>query len=168
MYDLIRDSTLGQIVRYLSRNKYLLYPDEIPGFEHPAYKPGYNAQQQESKENEEGIIPTADTAGSSQTNVAATSRSSIADEPNRTSTASSADITAVEGDVERDALPQNPVERLVTQQSQHAVEKTQSLVIQPTKTADGVILVDWYTTDDPENPANWSLRKKAFIAVQIW
>jgi DHA1 family multidrug resistance protein-like MFS transporter len=30
-----------------------------------------------------------------------------------------------------------------------AAEKTKSIAIAPTKTTDGVILVDWYTTDDP-------------------
>ena len=30
-----------------------------------------------------------------------------------------------------------------------AAEKTKSIAIAPTKTRDGVILVDWYTTDDP-------------------
>jgi DHA1 family multidrug resistance protein-like MFS transporter len=28
-------------------------------------------------------------------------------------------------------------------------------------------LVDWYTTDDPQNPMNWSTRKKVFITGQI-
>jgi MFS transporter, DHA1 family, multidrug resistance protein len=30
-----------------------------------------------------------------------------------------------------------------------AAERTKSVVIAPTKTIEGVILVDWYTTDDP-------------------
>ena len=30
-----------------------------------------------------------------------------------------------------------------------AAEKTKSIFIAPTKTTDGVVLVDWYTTDDP-------------------
>jgi DHA1 family multidrug resistance protein-like MFS transporter len=28
-------------------------------------------------------------------------------------------------------------------------------------------LVDWYTTDDPENPQNWSFGKKAVVLLQI-
>lgn len=42
-----------------------------------------------------------------------------------------------------------------------AAEKTKSIAIAPTKTTDGVILVDWYTTDDPANPQNWPTSKKA-------
>lgn len=30
-----------------------------------------------------------------------------------------------------------------------AAEKTKSIALAPTKTSDGTILVDWYTTDDP-------------------
>lgn len=47
-----------------------------------------------------------------------------------------------------DALEPNPIERLVTQQSLHTVEKSETLFIEPTKTAEGVILVDWYTTGE--------------------
>lgn len=46
-------------------------------------------------------------------------------------------------------------------------EKTKSLVIMPTKTSDGNILVDWYTTDDKENPQNWSSGKKWVAMMQI-
>ena len=37
----------------------------------------------------------------------------------------------------------------------------------PERTSDGTILVDWYTTDDPENPQNWSQGKKAAASLQI-
>jgi DHA1 family multidrug resistance protein-like MFS transporter len=43
-----------------------------------------------------------------------------------------------------------------------------SAPIIPAVLDDGTILVDWYTTDDPENPQNWSLRKKGFVTFQIW
>lgn len=29
------------------------------------------------------------------------------------------------------------------------------------------VLVDWYGEDDPENPRNWSLRKRIFVTAQI-
>lgn len=44
-----------------------------------------------------------------------------------------------------------------------AADKTKSIVLAPTKTSDGTILVEWYTTDDPENPQNWSLKKKWLV-----
>jgi len=48
-----------------------------------------------------------------------------------------------------------------------AAEKTKSVVMAPTKTADGVILVDWYTTDDPANPQNWAPSKKSWVLLQL-
>jgi DHA1 family multidrug resistance protein-like MFS transporter len=35
------------------------------------------------------------------------------------------------------------------------LERNQSLLIIAEKTNDGLVLVDWYTTDDPANPQNW-------------
>jgi DHA1 family multidrug resistance protein-like MFS transporter len=35
------------------------------------------------------------------------------------------------------------------------------------KTTGGIILVDWYTTDDPENPQNWPSSKKAWVLSQL-
>jgi DHA1 family multidrug resistance protein-like MFS transporter len=48
-----------------------------------------------------------------------------------------------------------------------AAEKTKSVIIAPTKTTDGVILVDWYTTDDPANPQNWAPSKKGWVLLQL-
>jgi DHA1 family multidrug resistance protein-like MFS transporter len=42
---------------------------------------------------------------------------------------------------------------------------TQPIV--PERTHDGLILVDFYTTDDPENPQNWSLTRKGVATLQI-
>lgn len=48
------------------------------------------------------------------------------------------------------------------------MNKTKSLPIAPTTTADGrSILVTWYTTDDPENPQNWSQTKKSMVLLQL-
>jgi DHA1 family multidrug resistance protein-like MFS transporter len=48
-----------------------------------------------------------------------------------------------------------------------AVEKTKSKPVIPLKTSDGTVLVDWYTTDDPANPQNWSNTKRGWIAFII-
>jgi DHA1 family multidrug resistance protein-like MFS transporter len=50
-------------------------------------------------------------------------------------------------------------------QASLAKEPTQPII--PQRTSDGTILVDWYTTDDPENPQNWSQGKKAAAAFLI-
>ena len=48
-------------------------------------------------------------------------------------------------------------------EQQLSVERTQSLPIAPRTTSDGLVLVDWYTTDDPDNPQNWSSAKRRFV-----
>lgn len=46
-------------------------------------------------------------------------------------------------------------------------EKTKSIAIAPTKTSDGTIVVDWYSTDDPANPQNWAGPKKGGVLLQL-
>ena len=48
------------------------------------------------------------------------------------------------------------------------LSKKTSRPITPTVSKDGTMLVDWYSTDDPANPQNWSSWKKVFVAFQIW
>lgn len=47
------------------------------------------------------------------------------------------------------------------------IEKVKSIPITPRKTRDGHILVDWFYTDDQENPHNWSNTKRALITTVI-
>ena len=56
------------------------------------------------------------------------------------------------------------LERALTQSK---IDKTLSKPIVPVVTSDGAILVDWYGTDDPANPQNWTFSRKFFIALQI-
>ncbi|KAL9107519.1 MAG: hypothetical protein Q9227_007621 [Pyrenula ochraceoflavens] len=46
-------------------------------------------------------------------------------------------------------------------------QRQESNVIKPQKTSDGIILIDWYTTDDPENPQNFSFGKKLQVCAVI-
>ncbi|KAJ4859898.1 major facilitator superfamily domain-containing protein [Trichoderma breve] len=58
-------------------------------------------------------------------------------------------------------------EDLSRERTQIELKKTKSEPIVPQKTNDGVILVDWYTTDDPANPHNWSSFKRSYIVFVI-
>ena len=66
----------------------------------------------------------------------------------------------------REATTGYTEERLEVEQ-ELAAERTKSIPVLPQKTSDGTILVDWYTTDDPANPQNWSLRKKNLVAFIV-
>jgi len=47
------------------------------------------------------------------------------------------------------------------------MEKGPSRPIKPETLDNGTIVVDWYTTDDPDNPQNFSFAKKAVVLFQI-
>lgn len=49
-----------------------------------------------------------------------------------------------------------------------SMEKGPSRPVVPEKLDDGTILVDWYTTDDPDNPQNWSFGKKMTVSTCIY
>jgi MFS transporter, DHA1 family, multidrug resistance protein len=47
------------------------------------------------------------------------------------------------------------------------LNRTKTLPIVPRRADDGTILVDWYYTDDPENPQNWSNLRRASVTLLI-
>lgn len=188
MSALVRDSALGQIIRYATKNKVLLYPEERPDFQCPL---SYRSNE------EEGPQATSITATPDETpeqDVEKTSLEKIATEV----TAQDATPTYRPELIEEVALTPatekdfdlaqivtfrtglTRVDTRVTMEKIHTrrdleqayttatLEKGPTRPIIPEKLEDGTILVDWYDTDDPENPQNWSLRKKAFITFQIW
>lgn len=48
------------------------------------------------------------------------------------------------------------------------LQKTTSVPIVPKRTKTGAILVDWYYTNDQENPRNWSKKKRGLITEIIF
>ncbi|KAH7390563.1 major facilitator superfamily domain-containing protein [Pyrenochaeta sp. MPI-SDFR-AT-0127] len=48
-----------------------------------------------------------------------------------------------------------------------SIERIPTQHIEPEILDDGTILVDWYDTDDIENPQNWSFNKKSVVLAQI-
>ena len=121
--DLIREAPLGQLLRYLTNNHVLLYPEEKPDFVLPAT---YQAilEGKESRLSSSQITPAPTIINCKQGQV---------------------------GDVD----------------SETAVgQKTEQLIV-PQVAADGTILVDWYTVDDPANPLKWSYKKRTTAAAMI-
>jgi DHA1 family multidrug resistance protein-like MFS transporter len=52
-------------------------------------------------------------------------------------------------------------------EQQLALEGTKATPIVPLKTSDGILLADWYTTDDPANLQNWSRGKREFVVALV-
>ena len=154
MVDLIRDTAFGSLVRFFSRNRWLQYPEECETFVVPdAYLNPISAHVQDKDRD-----PT------SELQDARVLRSGI----------SSIDEKTDMPDVERVptlnlGLNEHNIHNLTD--LEHAVtaelKKEPTRPIAPQRTSDGIILVDWYTTDDPANPQNWSLLKKNLVSFQI-
>jgi MFS transporter, DHA1 family, multidrug resistance protein len=173
MTDLLRDAPVGQLIRWISKGRILQYPEEKAGFECPSsYQrgaeksfsadttPGPTSSFAEKKDvnqlpdltttetavDGERVLPGESGVGHEQT------LSKILTRPNMSRVATRADLEQAYTNATR----------------QQSVRQEQSRPIVPEQTADGIVLVDWYTTDDPENPQNWSNRKKALVVLQIY
>ncbi|KAI9715354.1 MAG: hypothetical protein M1812_005999 [Candelaria pacifica] len=162
MADLFREAPFGQIVRLLTKNKVLAYPEEHPNFQCLDYYRGGPKPQPAA-----GLEDTAEEEKQSE---AAVTRPSNA---RQHSTAMSSSDDSIK---ERERQPSLALQRTATIpyspqrfdiERNLEIEKTKSRPILPSTTHDGTILVDWYNTDDPANPQNWSQKKKAFVALQI-
>lgn len=154
MSDLIRDAPVGQLIRFITKNKYLRYPEEKEDFQSPdAYYAG--------KAVDSGSSPSSTQSSDVVTPIekAVTNKKAI----------------DVEADLTRPAFAPatQDLERASTLLALHQsdagtpAERRSNSPIRPEKLADGTILVDWYTTDDPANPQNWTFWKKTLVSMQI-
>lgn len=161
MSALIREAPIGQLLRFITGNKILKYPEEQAGFELPeSYNTAINTtveekptSSRESSENEKfEEMPAL--------------RNQITTKSIRSGSAGDLEHAAITRTKSRESTMGYTEERLEVE-AELAVERTKSIPIIPQKTSDGNILVDWYTTDDPDNPQNWSASKKHLISLII-
>jgi MFS transporter, DHA1 family, multidrug resistance protein len=192
MADLIRDAPVGQLLRYITRNKVLLYPEEKPGFQCPSC---YSEPDAAEKRLQAAMRSTSSTSmeKSAEEQVDAekvalepAEPTEPAEQPEDLNRVETEDLERMETakDLEKSHTLKSTMSRVNTKSAlEKAVTRAEleeafraatqdlskepSRPIIPERTADGTILVDWYTTDDPENPQNWSQGKKAATALQI-
>lgn len=157
MADIIRDAPIGQLIRFVTRNKVLQYPEEKPGFQLPeSYNTALNSfAASPTKEKTSSSEQPSRTDSEVSTIRSANSRDDLE------ATAATLSRTKSREDTQRWTDDRLQVERELS------LERSRSVPLAPTKTEDGNILVDWYTTDDPENPQNWSNLKRGFVALII-
>lgn len=184
----IRDAPIGQMIRYITGNKVLLYPEERPDFEcphsytdEPTKLPEPESmyvdpedEKKAHKEEEENptIIPEPSRRHSSATTdeLEKIPTVPVNEQPHlegiQTTRTQRSQIERVGS---RTALQKSLTQRDLEQQLTLAMaEKGPSRPILPDTLEDGTILVDWYTTDDPSNPQNWTLGKKLLVTLIIW
>ncbi|KAK3114783.1 hypothetical protein LTR53_006560 [Teratosphaeriaceae sp. CCFEE 6253] len=180
--DVIRESAVGQVIRYLTNNKVLLYPEEKPDFSWApldrllekdlndgdvARSPSTHARDPSTRQRDSSSV---DVEKSEVEDATARRQSSVA-----TATDHHAEHpTALEASrtlSRTNSRPYTPsrvdVERALSHASTHASKSGHPTMLAPTKTSDGIILVEWYTDADPANPQNWSHLKKAMALTQL-
>ncbi|KAF2716178.1 putative caffeine resistance protein 5 [Polychaeton citri CBS 116435] len=183
MADIIRDSPLGQLVRYLTRNRVLLYPEERPNFRCP-YLDGslhFTAKTTTADRtspssiigsgDDEKQVPDTDLDDDREKTTkfveSETSKSEL-EQPVEASATVKSSLGRINT---RTALSRSNTQAALETAWQEAREaelaREPSRPIIPQRTEDGTILVDWYSTDDQENPQNWSQGKKAFATLLI-
>lgn len=180
MSDLLRDAPVGQLIRWVTKNRVLQYPEEKPGFTCPTgyraenasfsdastptvsplvagdvaekldYPQSPGGQSLRNAPTAKDVNPFEHTGSPEALNARMLSRTMT--RPEMTKIHSRADLEEAYADATR----------------QETMKYQQSQPIVPEKTADGIILVDWYNTDDQENPQNWSGRKKGVVVLQIY
>jgi DHA1 family multidrug resistance protein-like MFS transporter len=118
MKDIIRDAALGQVLRYVAGNSILLYPEECPDFQYPYRVAAENRNSTEEAEQKEQSGANANTASTGR-------------------------------DIEQHGTQYSPgqgnVDESSTRESLATVVKATSRKIEPTRTKDGIILIDWYS-----------------------
>lgn len=154
MSDLIREAPLGQFLRWVTKNRLFPYPEELPGFELPE---SYNAVLRSEKEIERPV------SRKQQKKDTSSQSDDLKSTPDSESFNQDIELQRT---LSRQDTRQFTQERLETE-IQDAIERVASKPIYPVKTADGLVLVDWYSTDDPANPQNWSMGKKSWVGLLI-
>lgn len=178
--EIIRDAPIGQILRWVTRNRILHYPEERPDFKLPIgyglAKPGYSST---SDATTPAQTPAPYSPGSEDVEKANL-------EPVEAKSRNSSDAdrfyleridTAKDGEFERNHSIQSDLAKATTNRSHLSRTATRTALesihtraqldevfrvaslarghtqpIVPERTHDGLILVDFYTTDDPANP----------------
>ena len=168
MSDLLREAPLGQLIRFITRNKMLKYPEELPDFQLPeSYNTALNAAPN-SSDGEKSLKSGHSSDAEAKQEDAPTTEMPALRHHITTQTMKDGEFDAGAATLTRtkSRLETTPYtdERLAVEQ-ELALERTKTIPIVPMKTSDGNILVDWYTTDDPANPQNWSVWKKHFVAM---
>ena len=168
MPDLLRDAPVGQILRWATGGQILKYSEEDESFICPS---SYGEKAKRSFEKATQI---------------AQSDPKVDPPPPLTDA-----ISALDSDDLKQTLPayddEGALSRIMTRPRMHRIttradleevytraakqetlKNLPSMPIVPQKTSDRIILVDWYSTTDPENPQNWSSKKKAWVVLQIY
>lgn len=175
MKELIREAALGQIIRFVSRNRLLKYPEEVEGFQIPFERLNHQEklaqinEDADSEKPEEEVTPATEEYENIDHVLTQEDKGDDFDIERSATQQAHGDlgkITSVKSLSRTQTIPFTR-ERFELDQ-ELAARRTLSLPIQPVITSTGQVLVTWYTTDDQDNPQNWSQKKKSWVSFLIW
>lgn len=186
MADIIRDAAIGQVIRWVTGNRYLKYPEEKDDFKLPepwvqlmngvpitSANTSTSDASTAAEDKETGGILRSPSNGSSHGSTARgqSPQPSRAPKDEEQATESGRRRSSAQQSVSHEHAQHSELGDMTRQRhdedEEHELEKVKSIPIVPQTTKDGAILVDWYYTDDPDNPYNWSRNKRLLINVLI-
>lgn len=157
MLDLLRESAIGQLTRFVTGDKFFRYPEEEPDFVLPDAWADVLSRGEKPQSSQH--VSQENTSGSSDDNSLKHELTrSIKNESHHSMT-----LNRTHSRMESQSFTND---RLDTD-LHLALERTKTIPIVPQRTADGNVLVDWYTTDDRANPHNWSNSKRFLVSFII-
>lgn len=160
MSSVIRDTAVGGIIRLVTRNKSLRYPEEEPDFKLP--DPWLQLMSDKTLDQPAGF----DSASTSASNSSTEGKHGATRDPQPYEQHNEEASLGLQRTRSRaETLPYSR-DRLEVEE-QNELDRTRSIPIMPRKTKDGAILVDWYYSDDPENPQNWSNLRRGLVTAII-
>lgn len=164
MRRLIRDTALGFIVRTATRNKVLKFDEECESFQLPdSYLDTSSLRHKYHHGSSAVVVPAAIDKGLEHAVVE--SKEDLDGSEQEIGIEALEPVARVDTRVDLEKITsQADLEKAFTNTT---LKKQPTSPIVPTLTSDGHILVDWYKTDDQENPQNWSMAKKNFVAFLI-
>jgi DHA1 family multidrug resistance protein-like MFS transporter len=174
MKELIREAALGQIIRFVSRNRLLKYPEEEEGFQIPFERITHEAKlakinEDADSEKQEDITPPTEEYENIDHVLTQEDKGDDFDVERSATQHSHGGLDKIVSVKSLSRTQTIPFTRERFELDQElAARRTLSLPIQPVITSTGQILVTWYTTDDQDNPQNWSQKKKSWVSFLIW
>ena len=143
MFDILRESTVGELLNRVSGGRILPYPDQQSDFVIP-----------------ERYLATSSPASTSTPITRVPSAATLADK-----------ASVVSGTTATPARTNVAVEKVDTVRSDATLEAgpepVEAVVDKSSVNTKGFQLVDWYGDDDSENPRNWSFAKRSFVMFEI-
>jgi MFS transporter, DHA1 family, multidrug resistance protein len=173
MADILRDAPLGQVIRWATGNKFLRYPEEMPGFELPStYTTLLNTSDKEYDAAASRTLSKQQTKSTRRSSSVDPSPTPAGNDLEKRDTEiqhpQDSDVGTLQLSRTKSRLETTPyTEDRLEIEAELAIERTQTRPVVPQKTSDGTILVDWYTTDDPANPQNWGDAKRFAVSFII-